>query len=350
MSYTPVQVNGDSTTTPTTTVNGSGGGTGERPNQHNHHHHHKNKAYYERLREASWATWICLGFFFVFFVAITITLIVYCVQWNNTNNHIYALEQKLAMEKSRLTSNGIYTVSNSAEHHKIQYDISLCHMEMYQLSDTGDDPILTKPKNITEARERGGEDDDTFQARVFLSMRYNVEADQLLAQSNVKGRVRGKYMILNYEFLTNYAEFSTVRLVEKTYDFYRKQNIVTKDVLLCSDNPSKRSHATRCSRMTDADGIMLLNNTDFYPMDNARKLAIRGSLSPTSTNSRDAVEDVEPIEEEEEERGEEEEVPVLEEEISDSRFYELYCYRETDDKDDDFNEYLSLIITPEKCN
>lgn len=335
MSYTPVEVSPD--------TNGDGNGKNdEKPYAHNHHHHHHGKhkdSYYNRyVRDGTWGAWICIGFFFIFFLVTIILLIVYGVQWNETNYHMHQLESKMKTENARLTNNGIYTVSNSAAHHKIEYDLSLCHLEMYQLGPNDQDPALVPMSN---ALERGGNEEDTFFVQSVLSMRYNVEAEKVLIDG-FRGKGRGKYLILNYEFLTNYPQFSTIRLVESSLDVYEKSIRMTKDIILCSNNPSRRREAPRCSRLTTADDLMLLNNTDFYPMESSTKLVVRGSSLAPTTTSRDASEDVEEEEEEEEE-------VVLEEDITDLRFYELYCYRETDDKDDDFLEYLALVIKPTRC-
>ena len=334
MSYTPIEV------TPSPTTPDSAQNQDEKPYSHNHHqhhgkHYHKDSWYHRYGRDGTWGAWICIAFFGIFFLTTIILLIVYGVQWNQTNSHVDALVAKMANENSRLTNNGIYTVSNSAAHHKIEYDLSLCHVDMYQLSDNPEDPSLV-PMNSSMGRE----EEETYFAQTHLSMRYNVEAEKLLIDG-FKGRGRGKYLVLNYEFLTNYPEFSTIRLVESTLDVYTKRVRPTKDIILCSNNPSRRREAPRCSRLTTADDLMVLNNTDFYPMDSSTKINRESSLAPTTT-SRDS-------QEEEDDEGEEDEEILLEEDITDLRFYELYCYRETDDKDDDFIEYLSLVIKPSRC-
>lgn len=338
MSYTPVEVSPD----PNNNNNGGVTKSEEKPYTHNHHHHHgKHKdSYYHRWKDGTWGAWICIGFFCIFFLTTIILLIVYGVQWNETNHHMDALEAKMKTENARLTHNGIYTVSNSAAHHKIEYDVSLCHVEAYRLSVDEQDPTL-KLVNDTDTLE--SDEEDTFSVQAVLSMRYNVEAEKLLIDG-FKGRARGKYLVLNYEFLTNYAEFSTIRLVEYSLDIYEKRISATKDIYLCSNNPSRRRDTPRCSRLTTGDGLMFLNNTDFYPMESSTKLVVRGSSTSVPTTSRDASEDGE-----EEGEGEEEEEVVLEDDVTDLRFYKLYCYRETDDKDDDFLEYLALTLKPTRC-
>lgn len=332
MSYNPVEVNPDASTTSTTAVE-------EKPYSHNHHHHHhhnqkKKDSYYQRyVRDGSIGAWICIGFFGIFFLTTIILLIVYGVQWNETNYHMHQLEIKMATENSRLTNNGIFTVSNSAAHHKIQYSLSYCHLDMYQLSENEEDPLLV-PMNSALGRE----EQETYFIQSVLSMQYNVEPDKILIDG-FKGKGRGKYMILDYEFLSNYPEFSTIRLVESSLDIYEKSIRHTKDIILCSNNPSKRRDAPRCSRLTTADDLMILNSTDFFPMESSTKLVIRDTPSTFAPTSRDMTEEEE----------EEEEEVILEDDITDLRFYELYCYRETDDKDDDFIEYLSLIVKPSTC-
>ena len=344
------------------------------------------------------------------FLAIFITLVVYAVDFNNTNEHIHQLDLKMKKENSKLTSNGIYTVSANSEHYnKLEYRASLCHVEMYQVSEDDSGEVMENPtlvershrhyyyklppinqpssaptgaptRSIVNRRGGGGgstnpppapvlrgggrggksggrtveyddgEEDsekDTYSVNLALDLRYNVGSEKLMRdEGEVKKNER--FFIARYELTSNFPEFSTIRLVESSHDIYERRNKINRDIILCSDNGRAVDH---CSRHTNADGIITLNRTQLFQMSSNRRVVLGNKASPSETQAPPPTQESIPEEvgEEEEKEEEEEEEYVVDDVVTNLQFYELYLYRKTDGGNKASDEYVALVITPTRC-
>lgn len=187
------------------------------------------------------------------------------------------------------------------------------------------------------------------------------------------------YMTLSYLITSSYLRFSTVKLIENALDARGRTLIKTRDIILCSNNPSL--DARPCSS-TASPNTMFVKNTKLLPMARKPSIALdhpSNSTTGSTPQNHRAGKTVAPttrdgerpaVAEEDDSydilHGENEEVinryKVEDDFTRDIRIYNVLFYKTVDPvttttNDNDgtfhrtkqFKESLVLIVKPSKC-
>lgn len=200
-----------------------------------------------------------------------------------------------------------------------------------------------------------------------LTMAFDVNPILYMRQQISEYETTRRYMTVAYLISSSYAHFSTIKLVETGLDTRSKALILTKEVILCSDNPSAqgvRSCVAGGFRDTNEREGLFIKNTVLLTMsklvpwggrknNTANKQA---TTTPTST-SRDNSETAATTD-----NGQYDIVTsesninnykVADDYTKDVRFYNIVFYRSVPSDDSSryntFKEVPVLTIKPNKC-
>lgn len=269
--------------------------------------------------------------------------------------------QQLKERSNPFDSHSFYSLVSNR---KDEYRSTFCHSGLYKSTtldgDGGVNVLETLPTEHLE--QLMGQKPYVLQARVPI--RFNVDAQSLpTSSSSSKKQDDQRYVVARVELVTNYASFSTIRLLESSLDIYRKTLKTTRALTLCSDDPI--SSVGRCRRHITIDGTMVMNVTYVVTMDQPQQQgsAPTPKKSNTTTNSggrgssRDGMDGVS-ISNDKSERN------AMEENIAHIRLYHLLFYTEYSeavDGNDDISssgggngadyrgDYLALSVQVTPC-
>lgn len=190
------------------------------------------------------------------------------------------------------------------------------------------------------------------------------------------------YMTLSYLITSSYLKFSTVKLIENALDTRGKALIKTREIILCSNNPSL--DARPCSGGGANPNTMFVKNTKLLPMarkpsiilenpDNTATNKSRVSLAPPQDRRGKTLPPAGTVAEEEEDDdsydilyGEKDELinryKVEDDFTRDIRIYNVLFYKSIDEtpsstpdndntyhRNKQFKESLAFVVKPTKC-
>jgi hypothetical protein len=288
----------------------------------------------------------CIVVFFV--LLLLLFFLPYNYYWNDTNNHMYQIEQQMKSQSTPYSSQGLYSLGRALST-KTEYDLCLSTNALYHLV-VGSDPVVMNKTDTS----RYGESQSTkhYIIRNQFNLRYNVAPDKLGYDTKKLGiRKDEKYIVLHYEIASAYTQFSSVRFVESAYDVYKKMVLPRRIVTICSNDPMG---STRKCSLTQGD-IMIMNNTRIIYMDQPNLPPINGrnrTVVPNNVDTNDGEDDI--VEDANEDVDNNEIIDstnALMNDISHIRLYHVLFYKEyiANDSIASYGEYVALSIQPTRC-
>jgi len=288
-----------------------------------------------------WVAFLCCFVFFIIFFLVWIGL--FNTQQNTNTHHMHQIESQLKSSSpfrtaQQYVTNGLYSLA-SVFATRQESSLSLCHQAMYKPMVVQRQEVLVPGDSIERTRallqRRITAQDKQYMVKTRFDLHYNIDvgkeggaqADQL-------------YQTVHYEVATNYAQFSTVKLLVTSEDIYKKVPRLRQEIVICSNKPGS---SRQCSRRTTVDNLMLMNNTLRVPMEQPSQTV--GNTTGAHTEGEDLQMDAA------------QSLKQLERDIASNRLFHILFYREASDNSetlgrddvDEYNEYLALIIEPSTC-
>jgi hypothetical protein len=255
-------------------------------------------------------------------------------------------------------ANGLYAMSSIFTARE-EYTLALCQLSLYR---TGTGPgkreILLPRDTAQQVRalvNREAVPEKSFVIKTHFELHYNVNPSELVGVK-LKGMSREeRFLVLHYEVASNYAHFSTIKLVVSTEDIYRRIPRLKREVILCSDRPGS---ARRCSRRSTMDSFMMMNNSLLLSMEAGTPISRNPKEKNSSVKSETA-----PAGDGEDNSAEEglnllstdkESLFALEQDIASIRLFHILFYKESVGEGgreaEDYSEYIALTVEPSACS
>ncbi len=373
---------------------------------HHHHHHHgevleEDEVTLEEKSDGSGAKvvrqnrvvevvkqhgskgWWLLACFVLF---LFILIFFYIAAFDNTNwnngHHMHQLDLKLkelaqqSRQSQQYVTTGLYSMGAAFTGARREFVMSFCHQATYR-------PVLKDKQQVLVPADPAGRAaalamrapitalERNYVLSTHLEMRYNVPVDEQTLRA-LQLSPSQHYQTLHYEVASDYAHFSTIRLVVTTEDIYRAHPRLVQDVLICSNRPGS---ARRCSQRVSLNSLLRMNNTLLMAMEAGAASSASGTRGGSGVetnaparprNTAEAVELGDDEEEQQEQQGvdlveqEKESLRLLESQIANNRLFHVLFYREVaplvgstttsrDAAQDEFHEYLALTVAPVAC-
>lgn len=288
-----------------------------------------------------WVAFVCCFLFFTIFFFVWIG--VYNTRYWDNDYRVHQIETKVSQSSGfraaqQYVTNGLYSLASVFATRQAS-SLSLCHQAMYKPTVVQRQEVLVPGDSIERTKallqRRITTQDKQYIVKTRFDVQYNIdvgkeggaEADQL-------------YQTVHYEVATNYAQFSTVKLLVTSEDIYKKVPRLRQEIVICSNRPGS---SRQCSRRTTVDNLMLMNNTLRVPMEQPSQAF--GNSTGAHSEGEDLQLDAA------------QSLKQLERDIAGNRLFHILFYREASDNSetlgrddvDEYNEYLALIIEPVTC-
>lgn len=281
--------------------------------------------------------WLAVGCMLLFFLLVLLLWGSYYWWGGQTDAHMWQLEHSVSSLSRRAVGSGYGAASSlyalgGLVGARTEFRLALCHRARYRATGAGDAVALVASDGAARVRaflDKRAPQEKNYLVQARLELRYNVALPPGAAGEDKTSEADQLYQTLHYELASNYAQFSSVRLLVTSEDVYKRVLRLRQDVVICSDAPQARR---RCSSATTRDQMLLMNNTLLLPQTEAQPVF--------NVSSRELV------------TGDAEKLRALERELSDNRQFHLLFYREASgvrDSDDEYAEYLALVVEPAAC-
>jgi hypothetical protein len=271
--------------------------------------------------------------------------------WRDLESRMSARE--LGRDSLSVGQSALYSLASVLGAGRRAITLALCHRASYDAVQRDGREWLV-PSDMSAraqalAQRQIGALPKNFLLDTRLEMRYNVEvAPDVLVKNGLSPTQR--YQTLHYEVASNYARFSSVKLLVSSEDLYRQAPRVRQEVVICSNRPDSER---RCDLRGDK---LLMNNTLLFPMEGAVQVTDAPPSAETPTGVRQS-------QTEEPQRGvdlveqDKENLRGLEYALANNRQFHVLFYRETaasartTGRDDaaDYSEYIALTVEPAMC-
>lgn len=138
--------------------------------------------------------------------------------------------------------------------------LSLCYADLMK-ADTDDGKGV-----LTMNADQLSEDKNPFFYMLDIKLTLTFNVDPMLYMRDLQQiDIDRHYMTVAYLISSNYAHFSTIKLVETGLDTRNKALIRTNEVILCSDNPNNQ-YARSCTANNGGEESIFIKNTKLLAM------------------------------------------------------------------------------------
>jgi len=310
------------------------------------------------------AVFICAGLILLLFIFLYWAWFDQAQTQNH--HHMHQLDMRLddremGRNSFSVAQSSLYSLASVLGASRRSYTLALCHRASY-------DPVQRDRREVLVPSDMNARAQALVQRQintlpknslldVRLEMRYNVEvAPDVLVKNGLSPTQR--YQTLHYELASNYAGFSSIKLLVSSEDIYRQVPRVRQEVLICSNRPDSER---RCSRSV-SDNKLRMNNTLLFPMEQAVQPQPEQQEDPSARPGRQQAQQTE--EPEQPQRGidlvdqDKENLRGLESNLANNRQFHILFYMEastssrtaaTSRDDNDYNEYIALTVEPAMC-
>jgi hypothetical protein len=323
-------------------------------------HHHGGHHWYHKHSGKFWWAFVCCVLVVLFLILLFWGLSYsYC---NETYYHVHELKNQINSQNKQFSSQGLYSIAGAISS-KSEYNLCLSHMAPYHTvnmggggsggNNTGTNVILLEKTDTSKYEENRGV--KNYVVKLLFNVRYNVAPKNLGYDVEKLGiRPDERYMVVHFEVVSKYPQFSSIRFVESTIDTYRDIITTRRIITICSNEMS--GSARSCGRYATMENMLIMNNTRIFPMDHVPSHIKNktGSGGGTIRPKNDPDED-EDMDEDYDGYGEDDNGDIehdntqdsrnkLIDEISHTRLFHILFYKESGN-----NEYISLSIEPTQC-
>lgn len=244
--------------------------------------HHREKVVVAEETYTSRTVWLygCCVFWFVLIVSLFIVMIVY---YNNTNNFHYHMDQIISemneensfqTDLKNMVSFSSMAVTALSQRFLKHNHLSLCYADLLRSESDTKSPLVPVIDQLSEDKNPY-----YYVLDMKLTMEFDVDTKPYLALGQSLSPSQ-RYMTIAYLVTSTYTRFSTIKLIESGLDNKNKALVRTKEIILCSNNPSLGAKA--CSGLNDdkygSTGLFVKNT----------KLVVMSKLGswPVSNNTR----------------------------------------------------------------
>ena len=255
-----------------------------RPPRH-HRHELKEKVIVEEKYSSSqvWLWGFCCVIV-IFFVVLFIVSIFYWGRVDNFRNHMNQFVSEVTEQnsiqsdtKNMISFSALAATALTQSQHIIKTNkLGLCYTDILK-SDTDDPKSSTSLSTVSVNEEISYDKSAYYFALDFkMSLEFDVDVSSYVLKSKTLDRTQ-RYMTLSYLITSSYTRFSTIKLIETGLDIKTKTLMRTKEVILCSNNPSFES--IPCSSFDDSNTNNIAPNRNSIFIKNT-KLIVMSKLVP----------------------------------------------------------------------
>lgn len=351
------------------------------------HHNHKEKITVEERGYSTASLW-GYGFLCIvvtFFIVIFLVSIIYWSGQDNFQHHMNNVIDELVNQNTQQTdSTNMISFSSLAAGIASQAQrlfknnrLAICYTDLLETSALPGDMKQVVALRRVKDQLVNEEGQFSYALDFKMTMEFDVDTSKYTLNSQRLDQSQ-RYMTMTYKIDSDYAAFSTIKLVESGLDSRTHRRFRTKEVILCSNNPMHMSRACT-SGGQDAVGIatkLFFKNTKLVTMSRLVPWVQRqpqggnggdkNATKPSNSNNKPSL----PpnggkggggqgghnynIEQYDIVQGDNKinSYKLEEDATRDLRFYNVEFYTATADPQDrsnSFTEHLSLTVRPNKC-